>query len=103
MQDTDDLDLEPVTFLVEAEIAARRAFDARVAREPGFSALARKRVSRYLDNPIWRGLVELHINGATSFEHGLMLRGAGLVRPARFFVRRGSEVRILSLRQISRI
>ncbi|PYF09249.1 hypothetical protein C8J30_110123 [Rhodobacter viridis] len=89
MQDIDDLDLEPVTFLVEAEIAARQAFDARIAREPGFSALARKRVSRYLDNPIWRGLVELHLNGATSFEHGLMLRGAGLLRPARFFVLAG--------------
>lgn len=75
---------DPVPYLVEAEIAARKAFDARLAEEPGLTDLCRRRIARYLQDPIWRGMAEIALNGVTSFEHGLMLRGAGLVRPAKF-------------------
>uniref|UniRef100_A4WQQ1 Uncharacterized protein n=1 Tax=Cereibacter sphaeroides (strain ATCC 17025 / ATH 2.4.3) TaxID=349102 RepID=A4WQQ1_CERS5 len=50
-----------------------------------------KRSIQYLTDPLWRPLVELEINGATSYEGALMLAGAGLVTSVSFVARSGRE------------
>lgn len=75
--------------LVDAEIAARKAFSTAIESAKGLSKLSVRRIQAYLTDPVWRAAYELNINCATSYESGLMLLGARIIRVSEFTVRRG--------------
>jgi hypothetical protein len=75
--------------LVDAEMSARRAFNAAIESVKGLSKLAVRRIQAYLNDPVWRAAYELRINGATSFESGLILLGARMIRLGNLTVRTG--------------
>lgn len=80
---------DTVAFLYEADVAAKSAFLEAIRQKGGSKGLNLKRSIQYLTDPLWRPLVELEINGATSYEGALMLAGAGLIISSSFVVRNG--------------
>lgn len=73
----------PRNIILLSELAARRARDEALKKELK-PPLARRFLSKYLDHPVLRPLLELEINGSTSYEGALVLFGQELVKTTKF-------------------
>ncbi|WP_170516993.1 hypothetical protein [Ruegeria atlantica] len=89
-----------LNFIALADLAARKARDEVIVKSIS-QPLARRFVTSLLDRPFLRPLLELEINGCTSFEGALLLVGQELAHATKFRCRsqqfRGEECEALEI------
>lgn len=82
----------PAIFLGEATQSAHTHFYDVIFSKCDLNPEEQKRARRYLEDPFWRPLCELEVNGATNFEGAMLLLAAGLIDYSSFQVRYGPAV-----------
>ena len=84
--------MHPAICIVDALTHARDAYDAAVFSGSRLDPARQERTRRYLQDPFWRPLCELGVNGATSFEGTMLLLAAQFIDTSSFQVRRGPAI-----------
>lgn len=87
----------PLTLsIIEATKMAHHAFHKNLFLGSDLSPAEKKRALSVIQDPIWRPLCELEVNGATSYEGALLLLSFELIRVTPFLVRQGDSPVALS-------
>ena len=83
---------QPAMLIVEALQSSHDSFYASAFGGSNLSLAEQKRAMRYLEDPFWRPLCELEVNGATSFEGALLLLAAKFIDRSNFRIRHGPAI-----------
>lgn len=82
---------KPVMLIADAVQAAHEKFYEVALSGSELTAAEKSEVARYVDDPLWRPLCELAVNGITTFEGAMLLLAAGMIEISSFRIRHGPE------------
>jgi hypothetical protein len=79
----------PALSVTDAVKNSHAQFHKSLFSNSDLTALERKRANTFVQDPFWRPLCELEVNGATTYEGALLLLASKLISSTSFRVRRG--------------
>lgn len=82
---------KPVMLIADAVQAAHERFYEVAFSESELTAAEKSEVMRYVEDPLWRPLCEIAVNGITSFEGASLLLGAKMITTSAFRIRHGPD------------
>ena len=82
----------PAVLIAEAVQCSHDRFYASAFSGSDLTIAEQKKAMRYLEDPFWRPLCELELNGATSFEGALLLLATKFIDCSTFRVRHGPAI-----------
>lgn len=80
---------KPVMLLADAVQAAHERFYEVAFSNIELTAAEKSMLTRFIEDPLWRPLCELAVNGITSFQGAMLLLAADMITTSSFRIRHG--------------